>query len=410
MTGSNPLADEHLLGDWAGIRTGLQDMGISLSAQYLLHGVYNLNGGTDSGFRQAGQASLGATFDLDRMIGVKKAVIQLLILNRNGDNLSTDKRLFLLQPAQGIYGRGEVWRLTQFWYRQTIGKVEYKIGRVSLSEDFATAPCIFENGTFCGTAPGNILGYYWYNSPVSEWGARVRLYDGRKGYFQLGLYEVNPSNLRDDKGFNLSFKGCTGVMIPIEKAWAVRLGGDPRRAGLYKIGAWYDTSRATDLVRDVDGGMAALSGRPLEKKRGRYGAYAAFRQQIVAPDAEGAGGFNMFLNAVQGDRRTAPLLNKFAVGAFYSGLIPGRPTDEIGLAIGRTRSNGRLARMHAAWNEMARDNVPIRRSEYAAELDYIIYPLPGLTLRPNLQLVVHPAGRSDRKSIVIAGFSALTSF
>ena len=47
------------------------------------------------------------------------------------------------------------------------------------------------NLTFCGAPPGNLVGSYWYNWPVSQWATEVKVSLKGLGYVQIGAFDVN---------------------------------------------------------------------------------------------------------------------------------------------------------------------------------------------------------------------------
>ncbi|WP_367348537.1 carbohydrate porin [Sphingobium yanoikuyae] len=408
-TPSLPATLPHLLGDWGGIRTAMEKAGVTPSVQYIAMPAWNLTGGDHSKLAYTAQMTFGATIDLEKITGLEGGKLHGLITNRHGTNVNEDVHIGLLQFPQAVWGAGQVWRLSQLFYLQKIGAAELKLGRMSMGEDFGTAPCFFESLTFCGIVPGHVAPQYWYNPPVSVWGTRVRIKDDL-GYTQIGAYELNSDNLNPEKGFNLSMSGAKGAIIPIERAFTVKLGGDAGRSGIYKIGIWHDTSVSNDLVRDVDGNYAALTGRPRASKRGRWGGYVVARQQLRAADADGAGAMTANFSGVITDGRTNLIRSIFVAGMTRTGLVPGRPKDEAGIAIARTHINGRLADVQAIQLEQGLTNRVPQRSEYVAELTYAIAVHPALSIRPNVQVYLHPSGRDDRGAVVLLGASAFVTF
>lgn len=384
MTGAPPPPPPHLLGDWGGLRPALEAVGVTPTIQYIGMAAHNIDGGERRRSEYAGQLTIGASMDLNRIAGVEGGTFQLIVNNRHGRNLNATAGLELLQQPQAIFGAGQIWRLSQAFYRQRLGAAEIKLGRMSIGEDFGTAPCFFESLYFCGIVPGHITPGYWYNPPVGVWGARVRASD-RLGYTQVGVYERNPTNLREDRGFYLGTAGQTGALVPIERAIAVNLGGNPARPGLYKIGIWYDTSISDDLVRDRFGGNALLSGSPLAQARGRWGGYVVARQQVLAAGPDGSGAVSVFASATLADGRTNLIRSIMVAGATWSGVVARRPRDEFGVAIGRTRVNDRLTRLQAAFAAATPTARPAQRGEWSGELTYSIALHPALSLRPRVR-------------------------
>ena len=188
-----------LIGDWQKIRTRLGERGIGVSARYASESGYNFAGGERKLLAEAGQFDVGVLLDLGKVMGLKGGAFQATVTWRRGVDLTTEAGLGTLQQVQEVYGRGQTVRLTQFWYEQRIGeRVEVKIGRTNPGEDFAVFSCHFQNLSFCGAQPGNLVGDYWYNWPVSQWGGRVHVDVRDDLYVQGGVYEVNPRNLDND--------------------------------------------------------------------------------------------------------------------------------------------------------------------------------------------------------------------
>ncbi|MEZ2132345.1 MULTISPECIES: carbohydrate porin [unclassified Sinorhizobium] len=388
-----------LLGDWNGERTRLQEMGIDFQFGYTSEIASNPAGGIDHKTRYTDQYTAGVTFDLDRLLDVPAAQFQVTLTQRLGRNLSEDAELGTLQQVQEVFGRGQTIRLTEFWFDQKYadGLIDWKIGRMPFGGDFASFACDFQNLTFCGANPGNLVGDYIFNWPISQWATRVKVALGGFGYVQAGVYDANPKYLGvDDQVLPVFFSGSTGALIPVELAWLPKF-GDEELPGSYKIGGWYDTSTADDVVSDVNGDLFALTGLPPLRHRGRYGAYINFQQQVTS-------NLSLFLNAVVADNRTANTDRQIAAGFIYTGPFSARPNDDIGFAVGTTHVNDRVADAQASQGRPRPD------SEYAFELYYTYRPTPGLLFRPNIQYVLDPGGISENKDVVVLGLKTTATF
>ena len=310
---------------------------------------------------------------------------------------------------QEVYGRGQTWRLTQFWYKQIFagGHADLKLGRLTQGEDFGDFSCQFMNLTFCGSPAGNLAGDYWYNWPISQWGARLRLTSGSV-YATIGAYEINPRNL--DKTFTIGhFHGATGAMVPLEVGVNTRLGANAL-PGSYKLGAWYNSSNADDVGLDIDRRPLVVNGLAPLRRNGRYGVYLQLQQQltgtakVTADGPVATHGLVAFLNVTQTDRQTSTTDNQIAGGIFYTGLFAARPKDDFGVAIGRTNVNGRVATLLAPPGGERPD------AEYAAEIDYGIHATDWLILRPNAQYIVDPGGYDHARDVVIVGLKGAMTF
>lgn len=396
-----------LTGDWGGLRAKLLDAGLDFQIGYTFEGAANPSGGDRREATGAGQLSVGATADLGKLLGDPGASFQVTFTHRDGRNLTADTGIDPLQQAQEVYGRGDVWRLTQFFYDQALfdDVVDLKLGRMTVGEDFAAFSCDFENLSFCGSQPGNLAGDYWYNWPISQWGARLKIHDGPRFYLETAIYHYDPRNLDPGKGLTLELGGGRGALVPVEAAWTPALG--PRKLpGAYKIGAWWgDIPGADVFLNQARQPLVLFGGAPLQR-RDRYGAYVNLQQQVTGSASPGDDhGLTLFLNLTQTDPETEAADRQISLGASYLGL-PGRPKDTVALAFATTHVNDRLARADALLDAEGLADVPPPRSEYVWELDYDAQAANWLSLRPNLQFIHQPGGIPGRPDALVVGIKA----
>lgn len=231
----------YLLGDWGGLRTRLAESGVTLNLGYTGEAAHNFSGGQDKLTRYTDQWVIGATMDLDKLLGWHGGTFQMTITDRNGRNLGADAGIGNNMLIQEVYGRGQTWHMTQFWLNQAFldNRVQWKIGRLTVGEDFASFSCDFQNLTFCGSQPGNLVGSYWVNWPTSQWATRLKVNTSEQTYVQAGVYQVNPNYVDDGyarrHGLSLDNPGgTTGALIPVEVGWLPAWNGLP---GSYKFGA-----------------------------------------------------------------------------------------------------------------------------------------------------------------------------
>ncbi|WBO21318.1 carbohydrate porin [Sphingomonas abietis] len=383
-------------------RKRLEDDGFKFQLNYTSEVAGNLTGGAHRDTTEAGQFVFGATVDTDKAFGWKGGTFQFTISRRRGVNLSDKAGLDTLFAPQEVYGRGSTFRLTEFYLRQNFGIVDVEAGRLTMSELFGTLPCEFENLSFCGNQPGDMVGDYWYNYPIGQWGAWAKIHPGSV-YLAVGAYAYNPNDLK--RGIALSHGGTQGVTTPVEFGWTPRLGpsGLP---GLYRIGAWYSTAHGDDVLDGEDGRPIGISGLPAERRSGRYGGYVLLTQQLTGRftiDANGTAhttqGLKIQANFTQMDRRTARLNSQLALWTTFVGPIKARPLDEIGFAIGRNGLNRR------ATEETALETPGTKRprAEYPMELFYAVRLAPWLSVSPNVQYIVDPGGYEQARNVAVLG-------
>lgn len=389
-----PGPSETLSDAWPVGRRWLRARGVDLALAYVSEAAANVAGGARRRARETGQVTGGATLDLQRLVGLPGGKVQMTATYRRGEDLGAAADLGVLQQVQEVWGRGQTLRLTQLWYQQSLDgeHVDVKLGRLTMGEDVAAFSCQFMNLSFCGSPPGNLVGSYWYNWPVSQWAARIRVKDARF-YANTGAFEMNPRNLDDVFALGY-FHGATGVLVPLELGFTPRLGAR-RLPGSYKAGAWYDTSNAADVAR------------PERTRAGRYGYFFQLQQQLTGVAEDGPlgprtrRGLVGFANFTRTDRWTSRVDSQLAVGAFYTGLGAARPSDDVGFGFARTHVNERSLLPTAR----ARPG-----SEHAFEVFYSLHAFPWLILRPNVQLVLDPGGVARSADVVVLGMKSAVTF
>jgi porin len=417
LVSADTFADEAspnqgLLGDWGGLRTRLYQQGVDFQVGYTTEVAGNTQGGDRHLVRNADQFNLGTTLDLDKLLGLSNARFQVTITERNGKNLSNDANLDTLQQVQEIFGRGQTWYWTQFWYDQTFldGTLDLKLGRLGVGEDFMSFSCMFQNLSFCGSLPGNIVST-WFNWPVSQWATRLKVNFTPEWYAQVGAYQINPSYLETKNSIKLNNPdGTIGTLIPAEVGWTPKL-GRAALPGSYRIGAWFDSSNQPDVFQAANGGPRVLNpGVPARMRSSESGGYVMLQQQVTTVRGDASRGLSLFANFVQADRNTATIDQLITLGLFYSGPFDARPQDDLGFAVGRTHVSSRVADDQELQNAVGLGPVLVQGSEYPVELYYSINATRWMTLRPNIQYIYHPGGSSQNTDVVVLGLKASVKF
>ncbi|SPC18045.1 Porin B [Cupriavidus taiwanensis] len=403
----------YLLGDWGGTRTRLEEQGVAFSFGYVSEVAHNFSGGTDRLTRYTDQWAFGTTLDTNKLWGWEGGTFQFTMTDRNGRNLGADANIGNNMLIQEVFGRGQTWLLTQLWMNQKLleDRLELKLGRLTVGEDFFSFSCDFQNLTFCGAQPGNLVGSYWLNWPTSVWGSRLKYHTSQETYVQTGVYQVNPnyvdeSWLRHNGWKPINPSGTTGALIPMEVAWLPTWQGRP---GSYKVGGWYNTSDGNDLFLDVNGNPRGVTGLDPLKRSGQYGVYLNFQQQVTGTN--GGRGATVFFNFSHADRNTAQLDHQITMGVQYKGLFESRARDSIGFAVGATHNNARYADFVNQNNARTGQNVIAGSGyEYVSEVYYAWSPVPSVSLRPNLQYILHPGGTSRNSDAFVIGLKSSVTF
>lgn len=407
-----------LLGDWNGERQQLEQQGYKFTASIMSQSATNLDGGyNDSNtFENAAQLSLGANFDLEKIAGWKDTTASLVVTKRDGNALTLerikDPRSSQLGNAQEIYGRGKIWRLSQAWVKKGFvdNTIQAKIGRMGMSEDFNSSQCEFQNLLLCGGQLGKSIGSIWYNSPVGVWAANVKYQFAPEWTLGVGVYEVNPDNIKTESnsdGFNLDMNNVKGATIPVELAWKPKLAAFNGLPGEYKVGALYSTAEANDIK---------TAGKVHD---GKQSFWINAQQQLTNNGQDPKRGLYVSFNGVVNDKATTFVQSTQQLALWYKGPFDSRPNDSIGFGIANYLVNDRAKDKQIATNEsrgyysydaIASDYIPIQDDELNVELNYTYQWSPAVMLRPNIQYIHQPAGVKAVDDAWVAGLSVKVNF
>lgn len=415
---------QYMTGDWGGTRTSLKKLGYNFTLDYSSMMAANLAGGYDKDktARYSDQFTFGADLNLEKILGISDGEFKTSLIDRNGRDLTQDRLQDPRAPVMGSgvqsnYGRGQTWHVEQFWYRQSWWKhaLDIKLGLMPVGEDFDNNGCFFQNLSLCGALAGHGSGV-WYNTPIGQWGTRLKYSIMPTLYAQVGAFQYNPNYATRHGSFELDGTGHQGYMYVAEIGYLPTF-GPAALSGAWKAGAWYNTADANDVLDDDNGDPYVLSKNAPLQHSGRYGGYIYLLQQVTGTGKGTPRGLSLFWHLAINDRDTATMDYQTQLGAVYKGPFSGRPLDFIGLGVSKMHANSRLAHKAQLLNQEKGINdyddpayTPVRHSEYVTELNYSLKLTPWFTLRPNLQFLVHPGGVEEIKNAWVVGSQVAIRF
>ena len=388
---------QYLLGDWDGKRTELAQKGVKFEANALTDTAYLADGGRDAGEspNTSAQFWLGTQLDLQKLAGWDGVTIRAVMTARQGQSTSIRDLQDPLAPqmanAQGTFGRGnQESRLTELSIEKNFKEqgLSIKAGRLGLGMDFNVMACDFASTAFCAAQMGKWQGGIWMNTPVSQWGARVKQQLNSELAVQVGVYEFNPENALERHGWNLDTDNADGVTIPAEVVWTPKslVNGLP---GSYRVGGMYNTADDAKNQKDI------ITGQGEDRT---FAGWLAVEQQLTSTGS-GRHGLHSFANFTWHDRKTNKVDNSQQLGLKYIGLVDSQPNDILGLALNRVHVNNRISNPNLDAS-----------AEYNIELNYSYSPTKWLMLRPNLQYVINPGSTNSVDDAVVLGLGSRIIF
>jgi porin len=383
---SNWLEQPTMTGDWGGVRTSLEALGITLRASYGDEFAANPIGGKRQGQSSAQQFAFGVDLDMGKLAGITGGTIHISLNDRMG---RSDSAVFVGNELedQSDFGAGQNFRLAQFSYEQLFakGKIDAQIGFLAdfgYSFGFTPLLCDFENVGFCGHpfvlfVDSGVSAY-----PTAQWGGMVKFNLSSTLYAESGAFEVNPSRLDVQNGFNVSLNGSTGALVPVELGWTAAIGPD-KLPGHYKIGGYYDTSTTRDVaLSDID-------------RSGRYGGYILVDQMLFRFKPGTGRGLIAFAQGTISDDRTSPIPYSYNAGLILQGPFASRARDYVALGVVHEPVNNRILKEEEA--ELVSEesaNVSLQQGETDVELGYGLSVAPWLMINPNVQYIIDPGAFS----------------
>jgi porin len=379
------FAQNQLFGDWGGWRSALWQQGIDLQLLLISDPYDNTTGGKATGFTTYNMLSADLSLDSHKLLGLPKGQLQLGFAVNFGRQLSQAVvgNTFPIQSSD-VAPAGP--RLTNVSYSQSLldDQLNLRLGRFSIDslygEEFAGSSYFRQ---FTSVAFNAIPFALFYNAPgalgypATTWGARVRVQPKGEFYGMAGLYNADPEvSLANRHGLDFTLNGPAYAIA--EVGWLRQQG--PQASGLpgnLKLGAYRRAGAAGDGGRQgfylvADQALTRLGARQEGRQLGVFGSL------VATPDPE-----------------VNPMPFFFMTGLVATGLFASRPKDVLALGL--------------AYGGYSAEERP-QLSELTLELSYALQLLPGQTLQPGLQLLVHPGGDPATPTALAAGVNAVLSF
>jgi porin len=405
------LPVDHLLGDWWGARTKLEDEGITPSLTFVSDLAGNPVGGMRQGFTECDNLGLNLNFDLNKLCGLAGGTFQFSASERSGTNLSTEY-IGNTFTTQQVYGR-ETWQVINVDYRQKFldDRVELRIGRIAAGDVFDVSP--FDYVFMQNAIDGNPVGIF-FNAPGmsaypnATWGAELKVQTTDRTYIHGGLYngDIARTHQLDYHGLDWSMRGPAFLIG--EAVYQVnQKEDDPKYPGNYKFGMWYDGHAYQDFGTQVLGTNAGNLGFAPRVRDGNFGFYGLFDQAVYpfsSPDEpilRGIGVTGCVQAAPLQDRSTMPLFVEAAILA--RGIWRSRPRDvaAFGVFYGLFSSDLRDAERVA---QTLDPSVGVQQGETVLEWNYTFRFREGAYfVEPVTQYIIRPGGTGDIPNALVVG-------
>jgi porin len=379
---------------WDKTKEQLAKYGIFPTFVYDGNLLTNAAGGVKPGSIFQGTFYAQLKIDGEKFFGVPGMTIFLSELVAHGPN-----------PENGLVGDAQSVSnmTTRPGYRSYEGWVQYNflgnrwsvlVGQYDLATEFyrsQTANLFFNNAFGTGTAFGlsGVEGPSIY--PYTALAARIAYKPVNNLAFRTAILDGVPL-YRPPNDAVSPFRKGDGLLIVSEAAWLRidrpedptlhpqfrigRFSGLPPYDDKVAFGGWYYTAKFPSL-NEVD-----QFGNPLQK-RDSAGAYMMV-DKVLYETKDHTQQVSAFLQLGVAEQEVNRFGSYYGTGLAAAGLIPGRPKDEVGVAVAIAR-NG-----FSYMQSQLQQSIPVNRAETTIEATYLAQINDWLAIQPDFQYVVHP--------------------
>ncbi len=367
------LERDTLTGDWNGARTKLEENGLSVRANLTAQYIKNLRGGVSTkGSSTQTLFNLNATLDLEKLLNWRGGTFFVNFQHQTGQ--SPGDEIGAIHGVSPIDADGRT-QIAEVWYEQKLidDKLRVKVGKIDVNTEFAVSELgsEFLNGGF-SCSPNNPIPAF----PDTAFGGMAVYNFADNLYIAAGVFDgASQSGIAlGDKGPGTLFGKPSDLYMTAEAGGSWKVGGEmPGRA---VIGLWHQTGTFEKFI----GGS----------QKGTTGAYLVAEQMVWCEnlgDEEDKQGLGLFFMYGFANSKVVEIPTHLAAGAVYHGLIPTRDADSIGLGV--------------SYIGLEKDAGYTENNEIAIEAFYEFRPIPSISLKPDVQYIMHPGGNGAKDALAI---------
>jgi porin len=422
--GTTLLQKDHLLADLPYRKQLTDSNGVTFNGQLVNDMLWNTMGGASVGNGDTGVLQFGLDADMKKLVGVDGGTFHTSWLWLYGHDINGNvANAFSVSSIAA----NPAFRCYELWYQQAFFNNLFSLrgGLLAFDTDFTLSDtaALFVNSSF---GPANLGTFNLVNSgpqyPMATPGIRLEINPTDWLSIHSIFAQVNPFSQQENQhNFNWNF-GSSGGLLSINEAkaaWKSLLKTD--LPGSAKAGFWIQSGSSPTLPEEFS--LAATGN--LQYSTGFYGILDQAIYQVpdegknpkpavnspsaddsVVPEPAEATprGLNAFVRGGFCPQPDNPMSLFVDSGLVYTGLLPCRKADRLGLAFayGQVSSGYRSL--------AAQEDIPGASFEAVSELTYSIQLTPAVTLQPDLQYVLHPGGTQQYGNALVAGFRSTVTF
>jgi porin len=370
--------ESRLTGSWLGYRPKLADHGLDFSYIYKGEVVRNTSGGVESATSLLQNMDIKLDVDGEKLAGWKGSSASFYYLYNFSD--SPSENVGDSQVTSNIEAGVTISKLYEAWIQQELldGGVSILAGLHDLNSEFYVTETsgLFFNSSF---GIGKDLSQTGVNGPsifpTTSPALRLRVNSGKNFYMQTAAFNAQAGDPDEPTGTKFRLDKNDGLLLITEFAYLRGEDNKTQARGKYGFGFWTYTNtfesnsseagvKKTDIVNR---GYYFLADQELSEMVAVFARYGTASHEV-----------NQFASCL-------------GAGFVFTGLVPLRNSDKLGIAIARVE-NGKTHR-----NNMKASGTDFDDGETAYELNYRIELYPGVAIQPDYQYIVDPSSDPEIK-------------
>jgi len=350
-------------------------------------------GGQDGPAMSLHNLDIDLTADLESLTGWRDATLFVYGLGNQGD--SPSHRVGDIQGLSNI-DAPTTFKLYEMWLEQRFlqDRLSVRAGLYDLNSEF---DAIETAGMFLNSSHG--IGPDFSQSglngpsifPTTSLGLRLWTQPREAIYAQAVVLDGVSGDPHNSSGTHIKLDAEDGALITTEIGYSVGAldseDGVQRRVA---IGAWAYTAPFDDLL-ETDS-----RGQPVQH-RALPGLYVLAEWKVFHESMAPVQGLSLFARYGRADAHIYQIGQYLGVGALYTGLIPRRDSDQVGIAVAHIFNGEEYRR--AQLQEGGSTDL----AEIAVELSYRLGLLSNLILRPDIQYIINPGTDPDMDNVLVVG-------
>lgn len=398
------------------LRNKLKKYGVTIDIHYWPEFMANMAGGLRQKADYAHQIGFSATFDLEKLVGLKNTSIVFAGAERAGRRLSTDVFADNVYNPSQIYGGGGnvLFHLIYFYLQKTWmnNRIRWIIGRYATGPDYDASMllCSFSGGALCSQPRASTLINGYASWPSTAWGTNIKIRPTRDTFIVPGVFT---SEAQHGGTAGTNWHSATGVSLIGEAGWEPEFGED-RLNGHYRIGMMWDStpfpynwaSRETGVHGSRHGQM--MQWIMVDQMIWRHGNYSTAGLMLI-------GGFTHLTSSV------STISDQWYAGFLDFGLIPSRPYDGFGLVFSKFYYGKKVTAAYqpfmtrrrmslTAVDDLVQQRPLMSTHETVMEAIYRIKVTNGIIFTPEFQYFWRPGGTGKVKNAPLLGFDMRVFF